>query len=120
MRGYLAYSDSNVVGWCNANSQEAYENVNFDLSADKSLNDNKIKSVVCFCIAPEFRGKGIASELLNRVCLDAADEGFDYVEAYPFKNDIYKAYHGPRAMYEKNGFEVFGKVGECVVLRKTL
>lgn len=120
MRGYLAYLNGKVVGWCNANAKQAYDNVNFNLSADKSLKDNKIKSVVCFCISPNFRGKGIASKLLNRVCADAKKEGFDCVEAYPFKNDIYKAYHGPRAMYEKNGFEVFGKAGECIVLRKIL
>lgn len=120
MQGYLAYLDGKVVGWCNANSKQAYKNVNFDLSADKALKEKKIKAVVCFCIAPACRGKGIASQLLNRVCEDADNEAFDYIEAYPFKNDIYNAYHGPRAMYEKQGFEVFGKVDECVVLRKML
>ena len=120
MQGYLTYCDGKVVGWCNANAKQTYRNVNFDLSSDEALKRMKIKSVVCFCIAPDFRGKGIASELLKQVCSDAAEEGFDCVEAYPFRGDAHKAYHGPRSMYEKNGFVKIDEVGECVVLRKTL
>ncbi|MBQ2551602.1 MAG: GNAT family N-acetyltransferase [Treponema sp.] len=31
----------------------------------------EVKAIVCFEIAPDYRGKGIASMLLNRVCEDA-------------------------------------------------
>jgi GNAT superfamily N-acetyltransferase len=47
--------------------------------------DRRVKSVFCFTIAPEMQRKGVATQLLERVCKDAADEGFNFVEAYPNK-----------------------------------
>ena len=81
MQGYLAYSDGKVVGWCNSNEKKAYDNVNFNFAEEIPDNGEKIKSVVCFAIAPENRGKGIATALLKYVCEDARNDGFEYVEA---------------------------------------
>ena len=68
IRGYLAYVDGNVVGWCNAGDKTGFRR----LAADRNLwpegDTQRIKSVVCFLIAPEQRGKGIAAKLLDRVC----------------------------------------------------
>jgi GNAT superfamily N-acetyltransferase len=116
----LAYSEGKAVGWCNANDKQAYNNVNFSLPKDKSEKGKKIKSVVCFCIAPEWRGKGIASRLLETVCADAANDGYEYIEAYPFHHNGNKAYHGPTAMYEKNGFTACGDANGCAIFRKYL
>lgn len=33
--------------------------------------NKKVKSIVCFCVSPEVREKGVASHLLERVCEDA-------------------------------------------------
>ena len=120
MQGYLAYCEGKVVGWCNANDKQAYSNVNFTLPWDKSEKGKKIKSVVCFCIAPDLRGKGIASRLLEKVCSDAASDGYEYVEAYPFHHNGNNAYHGPTAMYEKNGFMACGDANGCAIFRKYL
>lgn len=120
MQGYLAYLNGNVVGWCNANVKQAYENVNVDLSADPEARVKRIKSVVCFCIAPIYRGQGIATRLLEQVCKDAAEDGYDFVEAYPFENDGNKAYTGPRAMFEKQDFTTVDEVSGVTVMRKIL
>ena len=120
MKGYLAYENGQVVGWCNANDKEAYDNVNFKLPFRNIDRNHKVKSVVCFCIAPNARGKGIASALLETVCADAAAEGYDYIEAYPFLHDDNNAYHGPQSMYEKYGFARGEKLDGCTVYRKAL
>lgn len=120
MQGYLAYNNGKVVGWCNANDKKAYDNVNFDLPAEDSGKNRKVKSIVCFCISPEVRGNGIASQLLKKVCDEAASDGYDYVEAYPFHHDSNNAYHGPQSMYEKMGFQSCGSVNDCTVFRKIL
>ena len=114
MQGYLAYRDGTVVGWCNANDKQAYHSVHMDFSSK-----DKVKSIVCFCISPNFRGKGIASKLLDRVCADAAEDGYEYIEAYPFVKDEY-TYHGTKSMYEKNGFIDCGNIKRCTVVRKCL
>lgn len=120
MQGYLAYSDNKVIGWCNANDKSAYQNVNFTLPLEESEKDKKVKSIVCFCIAPEYRGKGIATALLERICSDAESEGYVYVESYPFEHNANHSYHGPQVMYEKNGFVKQGIKSGYIVFRKYL
>jgi GNAT superfamily N-acetyltransferase len=120
MQGYLAFADGKVAGWCNANDKDAYDNVNFRPPRDETENGKKVKCVVCFCISPECRGKGVATSLLKQVCIDAKAQGYDMVEGYPFEHDENKGYHGPVAMYEKLGFVIHKKLYGCVIYRKEL
>lgn len=70
--------------------------------------DIKVKSIFCFVIAPEWKRKGIATQLLERVCNDAAQDGSDIVEAYPHKGAYYQSsdFGGHLEMYKKKGFQV--------------
>lgn len=124
LQGYLAYYGDTVVGWCNANSKkDCYESDSWKrFMKNIKKNDRKIKSVFCFAIAPEFRGKGIASMLLKRVCEDAEKEGYEYLEAYPNTNyvDTEHDFMGPLTMYEKLGFSLEYKAGSKSVMLKTL
>ncbi len=120
MQGYLAYVQEKVVGWCNSNSKKAYNNVNFNFAEEVPDNGEKIKSIVCFSVAPEYRGCGVATALLEYVCQDAKLEGFDLIEAYPFAHNENHSYHGPLSMYKKNGFELCGQIEGCIVYRKIL
>ena len=93
MQGYLAYSEGKVVGWCNANDTKVFHgSINIDMDWEES--NKKAKSIVCFCISPELRGKGIASWLLEKICSDAADDGYEYIEAYPFTHGENKRLFG--------------------------
>jgi GNAT superfamily N-acetyltransferase len=124
LKGYLAYEDGNVVGWCNTNDKENYESLSKEKCPELWENISsyeKVKSIVCFSIAPHMRRKGIASLLLNRVCMDAFEEGFTYVEAYPGTGEVNThSYHGPYSIYEKYGFTVFKDLGGEVIVRKSL
>ena len=127
IQGYLAYNDNKVVGWCNANTKADCLNciswLRFmgNVSAGKYEADKKVKSVFCFVIAPEYQRKGIASKLLARVIQDAAEEGFDFVEAYPNKTfiNMERDFTGPVEMYKKAGFEVVEELGDMAVVRKS-
>ena len=126
IQGYLAYSGEKVVGWCNANTKSECLHCTSWLRFMQPMNqlesdpNCKIKSVFCYVIAPEMRRKGVAKLLLNRVCEDAAKEGFDVVEAYPNREfvDTARDFMGPRKLYEDSGFTVFAEVGNEVVMRK--
>ena len=118
MQGYLAYYAGKVVGWCNANDKQGYKTV-LNSFFDKIDNTHKIKSVVCFCIDADMRGKGIATKLLEKVCSDAFSEGYEYIEAYPYSHGQANDFHGALKMYEKMGFvKSEQNTDDCVIMKK--
>lgn len=120
IQGYLAYEGDKVVGWCNANTKSDCLSCTSWLRFKTSVNiiestpDIKVKSIYCFTIAPDMRRKGIAKQLLSRVCQDAANEGFDYAEAYPAQKfiNVFGANDGPLDLYKSNGFGIFQEVND--------
>jgi GNAT superfamily N-acetyltransferase len=125
LQGYLAYVDGSVVGWCNANEKSNFDALRYEKWPEiweKTDSNEKVKSIVCFTIAPNMRQKGIAMELLSRVCKDALEEGYAYVEAYPGKDEsnIERNYHGPYTLYEKNGFLPHKDLERDIIVRKYL
>lgn len=128
IQGYLAYCDHKVVGWCNANTKMdclkcyCWRRFMGGIPTEASTPDIKVKSIFCFAIAPEMQRKGIAGRLIERVCLDAVKDGFDFVEAYPNKNFINEAedFMGPAELYKRSGFFVYYETEQKLVMRKRL
>lgn len=129
VRGYLAFDGGLAIGWCNANDRMAYARVgefNTDqLPADCAPADcggpGEIKSVVCFAISPAWRGRGLATALLARVCADAERDGYAYVEGYPTEGAVPSlAFTGPAGLYAKAGFRACRREGRIIVMRKAL
>ncbi len=128
IRGYLARQDGRVVGWCHANDRAACAVSRSGEQYLKPLveaeNDpaRKVLSVLCFVVAPEFRRRGIAGALLDRVCEDAAKGGYDCVEGYPCKEFTSAAdnYTGPLRLFLDRGFEIALDWGPRACVRKEL
>lgn len=122
IQGYLAYCGDKIVGWCSANAdcQLGVDYLRSYWPIEEYRGDIKVKSVFCFMIAPEMQRKGIATQLLERVCKDAANEGFDFVEAYVKKEFTDHDFRGPLEMYERCGFFKCAERGDKVVMRKAL
>ena len=124
LQGYLAYHGNTIVGWCNAtgNCQSGVDYLRAYYPIEEYRTDVKVKSIFCFVIVPELQRKGIATQLVEYICKEAADDGFDFVEAYVNREftDTANELRGPLAMYEKCWFS---KAAECegrVVMRKAL
>lgn len=128
IQGYLAYSGDSIVGWCNANKKSdclkcaSWQRFMDYVPLEESDTDIKVKSVFCFVIPPEMKRKGIATQLLESVCKDALQDGFDIVEAYPYKESSYQSsdFGGHIEMYKKSGFYVSLETEKGLVLRKQL
>lgn len=103
MCGYLAYEDNKVVGWVNANNK-----IYFTSLSGTSHHEN-ILSIVCFIVEKEYRGKGIATRLLQEIVNEAKKKGYSIIEAYPKQRvkSEYGQWNGPYEMYKKNGFDDF-------------
>lgn len=120
MQGYLAYCEGKVVGWCNANDKKNYNTVLNSFFYNTKIN-RKIKSIVCFCIRPNMRRMGIATRLLDKIVLDAKEEGYDCIEVYPYSHRHDNDFHGSLAMYEKMGFTRIGKnMDGCIVMQMNI
>lgn len=128
IQGYLAYWDDRVVGWCNANTKAdclrcfCWKRFMGSVSTEELSSGTRVKSIFCFLIAPDMRKKGITKLLLERVCQDAAQDGFDFMEAYPQKEYISEAkdFMGPAELYRKNDFIMHGETEDKLVMRKSL
>ena len=120
IHGYLAYDGDQSIGWCNAADTESYSG--FVPEFAKKITCGKTISIVCFEIAPEYRGMGIASAFIDRVCNDAKTNGYVAVEGYARlseeRNDF--DYQGPVRLYQKAGFVEAAREGKQVVMRKIL
>jgi len=122
LRGYLAYDGDLSIGWCNANDRANYpadpvHDVPFHAPVEM-----REKAVVCFEVAPEYRGKGVATALLHQVIADAKSEGYIAVVGFPEVREIRFEWdcRGPVRLYEKAGFTMVTEEGGKSVMRKEL
>jgi GNAT superfamily N-acetyltransferase len=119
MTGWLAYSNGQSIGWCNAGPRRFIEGL-FD--QPEPLAD-RIGAIACFVIAASFRGQGVATRLLAAACEGLRESGFEWAEAYPRPAiaDAAENHYGPLAMYEAAGFETVKREADGgLVVRKRL
>ncbi len=118
--GYLAFDAGISVGWCNAADIDSYSGFVPDIARDNKCG--KTVSIVCFEIAPEYRGKGLATAFIERVCSDAKASGYAAVEGYAKISETRDEYDftGPIHLYEKAGFVQVMECNGQVVMRKVL
>lgn len=120
IHGYLAFDGKTSVGWCNAADMESY--AGFVPEFARVNTCGKTISIVCFEIAPGYRGRGIASALIDRVCDDARRKGYAAVEGYP---RIYEGrddydFQGPVRLFQKAGFQEAARQDGQIIMRKVL
>lgn len=128
LQGYIALSDGKIIGWCNANTKSDCQNCAGlvfaipDLQRVESAPEEKVKAIYCFMVAEEYHRQGVARGLLQAVCEDAKNEGFDYIEAYPYKDSSVKwmQFLGFDALYKSEGFEHYEELEDKYVVRRYL
>ena len=120
IHGYLAYDGDLSIGWCNAADIESY--VGFVPAFARNITCGKTVSIVCFEIAPAYRGMGIASAFIDRVCSDAKSNGYASVEGYANLSDQRNDFdfQGPYRLYQKAGFIEVARENGQAVMRKVL
>lgn len=118
--GYLAFDGDVSIGWCNAADMDSYSGFVPDFA--RSAACGRTMSIVCFEIAPEYRGKGIASAFIERVCADAKAAGYAAVEGYAKIRDTRDEFDftGPVRLFEKAGFTEVSRQDGQIIMRKPL
>lgn len=120
IQGYLAFDGDRSVAWCNAADIKSYKGFVPQFAKDNICG--KTISIVCFEIAPAYRGIGIASAFIDRICKDAKEKGYVAVEGYAKLiegRDEYD-FQGPMQLYKKAGFKEVASMNGQVIMRKML
>lgn len=109
MKGYLAFDGEKCIGWCNANNIKEF--LRFKNELDSITQGKKVGCVICFVVHKDYRGKGVARELLKQSIIDFKSNGYDAVIALPVENitEPQKSYRGTLNMYLENGFKEIEK-----------
>ena len=105
MRGLFAYDGETPVGWCHFDLLQNLPGARL-FHSELATGSQRDAAIVCFTIAQGYRGQGIATQLLQHALITLHDMGVARVEAYPLLSGDNQEhhYHGPLALYEKQGF----------------
>lgn len=98
MNGYLAFDGDKTIAWVAANKAN-----NFSQLPPTSESTARI---LCFIVAPDHQGKGVATALLNFAIKDLAAQGYTSLEAAPVLSEEFDAsgYRGKLSTFLKAGF----------------
>lgn len=104
MKGFVAFEEDQLIGWLNANHVRAYPRLSGFV--EPYLEHPETIAIVCFVIHPDYRGQGVATDLLNTCVESSKANGYAQVLGFPFDDPQHpqKAYRGSLSMYKKAGF----------------
>ncbi len=127
--GLLAYVNGTVAGWCNAGPRVSYRNLR---NYPRDLESGEpVGSILCFVVAASYRGRGVATALLNGAIDKFRRERLKVAEGYPRTlptnvTDPYKTpaehlnYRGSLQMFLKAGFGIHRQLERHAIVRKQL
>lgn len=106
--GLIGYRGKTPVGWISLGPREDFAKLERS-PVMKPVDDQPVWSIVCFVVPSEYRGQGVARELLAKAVDYAKRRGVKLLEAYPIdKEETPKAestWFGSKSMFDEAGFE---------------
>jgi GNAT superfamily N-acetyltransferase len=109
--GLLAYAGSRPVGWCSVAPATQFAARRSNRSpVFRPVDDRPLWNVLCFFVAPDYRGTGVADALLGAAVEHARAHGAPGLEGIPVDPgqghaDSARAYPGLVGMFRRWGFE---------------
>jgi ribosomal protein S18 acetylase RimI-like enzyme len=102
-----------VIGWCSAGPRSLYPM----LRDERRPVADSTGAIFCFIVAPEQRGQGVASALLDAACAGLQAQGLTVAQARPLREPSSAPNErGPLPMYLKAGFVVVNEYPDGTVL----
>jgi ribosomal protein S18 acetylase RimI-like enzyme len=106
--GLIGYRGRTPVGWVSLGPREQYAKLQRS-PVMKPVDAQPVWSIVCFVVPSEYRGQGVARELLDSAIAYAKKNGARLLEAYPVdkpkRSNDESMWFGAKSMYDAAGFE---------------
>jgi len=113
VHGVLAFEGEKPVGWCTFGPRLSFPRL--ALARTLRCDDaERVWTIPCFFVVRGYRGKGVATALLDHAVRAMVGRGVAIVEGYPTKPDESGRYissfawTGTRSLFAKAGFVVVG------------
>jgi ribosomal protein S18 acetylase RimI-like enzyme len=123
--GLVGYRDGVPVGWVSFGPRKDFARLaNSKIMA--AVDDQPVWSVICFVVPSEYRGQGIAKQMLDAAIAFCRKKKVKLVEAYPVDKEGKAAdsslWFGTKSMFDDAGFEEVArrKPGRPVVRLKVV
>jgi ribosomal protein S18 acetylase RimI-like enzyme len=104
----IGYRGTEPVGWISLGPRDDYARLARS-PVMKPVDDTPVWSIVCLVVPSEYRGQGVARELVAGAVAYARKRGVQLLEAYPVDKDQPTAteapWFGSKAMFDEAGFE---------------
>lgn len=106
--GLVGYRGRTPVGWIALGPRQDFAKLARS-PVMKPVDDKAVWSIICFVVPSEFRGQGVARELLSGAIEYARKRGVKLLEAYPVDKvaapSSESSWFGSKAMFDEAGFE---------------
>ncbi|MCG2595393.1 GNAT family N-acetyltransferase [Ramlibacter sp. XY19] len=106
--GLIGYRGKQAVGWISLGPREDYAKL-ANSPTMKPVDATPVWSIVCLVVPSEFRGQGVARELVAGAVAYARRRGVRVLEAYPVDKEQPSPPHAPwfgsLAMFDEAGFD---------------
>ena len=111
--GILAFDADIPVGWCTFGPRDSFPRLNRATTL-KCNDSSRVWSIPCFFVSRKYRGKGVATAMLDHAIKVMKRLRVRIAEGYPSKPDkegryiAAFAWTGTRSLFRKAGFTVAG------------
>ena len=106
--GVIAYVGGIPAGWCGFGPRRELGRLQRSKTIQR-IDDEPVLSIICFVVAPGFRGRGLSRALLRGVIEYASRQGVNVLEGYPLDSDggrvgAAHAFVGTTGLFAAEGF----------------
>lgn len=105
--GLLLYEDKKPIAWCQYGHRSYFTKLSKNKTYEKTAYED-VWCITCFCVAKEYRKKGLSRLLLRRAVDHLRQIRAGVVEAYPRKgkHEDEEVWQGPLSIFQAEGFTI--------------
>lgn len=121
LTGFILRENGRDVGWVRLGDKLGFEAFKDWYHGEMPKKRGSVAVLYCIDLIPEYRGKGIAKDILDFAINSCREKGFEWLEVYPSADPTERRnYRGHQGMYLSAGFELIGSSEDFLIMHKKL